>query len=135
MRRMSWSALLGEPMMQTPTISLRLVRSPACSASSTSWSRRALDRAALQLRNEYWDQSTSATKHAYVVDIAAGHATNERHIREKRTALRRARLQRFIDERLPPLTEVALAASALAELRHGNRNAGMEALKRLRRHG
>jgi hypothetical protein len=27
-------------------------------------------------------------------------------------------LQRFIDERLPPLTEVALAASALAELRH-----------------
>jgi hypothetical protein len=26
-------------------------------------------------------------------------------------------LQRFIDERLPPLTEVALAAAALAELR------------------
>ena len=39
---MSSSALLGEPMMQTATISLRLVRSPACSASSTSWSRRAL---------------------------------------------------------------------------------------------
>ena len=39
---MSSSALLGEPMMQTPTISLRLVRSPACSASSTNWSRRAL---------------------------------------------------------------------------------------------
>ena len=30
-------------------------------------------------------------------------------------------LLRFIDERLPPLTEVALAASALAELRHSNR--------------
>ena len=44
-------------------------------------------------------------------------------------------LQRFIDERLPPLTEVALAASALAELRHGNRNVGVEALKRLLRHG
>jgi hypothetical protein len=27
---------------------------------------------------------------------------------------------RFIEERLPPLTEVALAASALAELRHGD---------------
>ena len=44
-------------------------------------------------------------------------------------------LQRFIDERLPPLTEVALAASAFAELRHGNRNVGTEALKRLLRHG
>jgi hypothetical protein len=44
-------------------------------------------------------------------------------------------LQRFIDERLPPLTEVALAASALAELRHGNRNAGVETLKRLLRSG
>ena len=38
-------------------------------------------------------------------------------------------LQRLIDERLPPLTEVALAASALAELRHGHRNAGIETLK------
>lgn len=43
-------------------------------------------------------------------------------------------LERFIDERLPPLTEVALAASALAELRHGTRHAGVEALKRLLRH-
>ena len=43
-------------------------------------------------------------------------------------------LQRFIDERLPPLTEVALAASALAELRHGQRNVGVETLKRLLRH-
>jgi hypothetical protein len=33
-------------------------------------------------------------------------------------------LQRFIDERLPPLAEVALAAAALAELRHGQRAAG-----------
>jgi hypothetical protein len=40
-------------------------------------------------------------------------------------------LQRFIDERLPPLTEVALAAAALAELRHRRRSAGSEALKRL----
>jgi hypothetical protein len=53
--------------------------------------------------------------------------------RYERAALRW--LQRFIDERLPPLTEVALAASALAELRHGNRNAGVETLKRLLRSG
>jgi hypothetical protein len=53
--------------------------------------------------------------------------------RFERAALRW--LQRFIDERLPPLTEVALAASALAELRHGDRNVGVEALKRLLRHG
>jgi hypothetical protein len=44
-------------------------------------------------------------------------------------------LQRFIDERLPPLTEVALAASALAELRHGRRNVGIETLRRLLRRG
>jgi hypothetical protein len=44
-------------------------------------------------------------------------------------------LQRFIDERLPALTEVALAASALAELRHGHRNVGIEALKRLLHRG
>ncbi len=44
-------------------------------------------------------------------------------------------LQRFIDERLPPLAEVALAASAFAELRHGNRNVGLETLKRLLRRG
>ena len=42
-------------------------------------------------------------------------------------------LERFIDERLPPLTEVALAASALAELRHGRRNVGVETLKGLLR--
>jgi hypothetical protein len=42
-------------------------------------------------------------------------------------------LQRFVDERLPPLTEVALAASALAELRHGMRGVGVEALKFLLR--
>src|ERR687897_3768076 len=44
--------------------------------------------------------------------------------RYERAALRW--LQRFIDERLPPLAEVALAASALAELRYGNRNIGVE---------
>jgi hypothetical protein len=53
--------------------------------------------------------------------------------RYERAALRW--LQRFIDERLPPLSEVALAASALAELRHGNRNIGIETLKRLLRQG
>src|SRR4051795_7443461 len=49
--------------------------------------------------------------------------------RYERAALRW--LERFIDERLPPLTEVALAASALAELRHGERHVGLDALKRL----
>jgi hypothetical protein len=53
--------------------------------------------------------------------------------RYERAALRW--LQRFIDERLPPLTEVALAASALAELRHGRRRAGSETLKRLLHRG
>ena len=53
--------------------------------------------------------------------------------RYERAALRW--LERFIDERLPPLTEVALAASALAELRYGRRNTGVETLKRLLRHG
>jgi hypothetical protein len=53
--------------------------------------------------------------------------------RYERAALRW--LQRFIDERAPPLTEVALAASALAELRHGHRNIGVETLKRLLRRG
>ena len=53
--------------------------------------------------------------------------------RYERAALRW--LQRFIDERLPPLTEFALAASALAELRHGHRNTGVETLKRLLRPG
>jgi hypothetical protein len=42
-------------------------------------------------------------------------------------------LQRFIDERLPSLSELALAASALAELRHGRRNVGIETLKHLLR--
>jgi hypothetical protein len=49
--------------------------------------------------------------------------------RYERAALRW--LQRFIDERLPPLSEVALAASALAELRHGRRSVGVETLKAL----
>jgi hypothetical protein len=53
--------------------------------------------------------------------------------RYERAALRW--LQRFIDERLPPLTEIALAAAALAELRHGRRNTGTETLKRLIRRG
>jgi hypothetical protein len=49
--------------------------------------------------------------------------------RYERAALRW--LVRFVDERLPPLTEVALAASALAELRHGRRATGVDTLKRL----
>ena len=53
--------------------------------------------------------------------------------RYERAALRW--LERFIDERLPPLTEVALAASALAELRHGHRNIGLQTLKQLLRRG
>jgi hypothetical protein len=51
--------------------------------------------------------------------------------RAERAALRW--LQRFIDERSPPLTEVSLAASALAELRHGERAVGLETLKQLLR--
>jgi hypothetical protein len=53
--------------------------------------------------------------------------------RYERAALRW--LQRFIDERAPPLTELSLAASALAELRHGKRNVGIETLRRLLRRG
>jgi hypothetical protein len=49
--------------------------------------------------------------------------------RYERAALRW--LQRFIDERLPPLAEVALPATALAELRHGQRTVGAEALRQL----
>lgn len=54
---------------------------------------------------------------------------NDDPARYERAALRW--LGRFIDERLPPLSEVALAASALAELRHGHRNVGVETLKQL----
>jgi hypothetical protein len=44
-------------------------------------------------------------------------------------------LVRLVEERSPPLTEVALAASALADLRHGRRAAGVDTLKRLVRRG
>jgi hypothetical protein len=53
--------------------------------------------------------------------------------RAERAALRW--LQRFIDERQPPLAEVALAASALAEVRHDERAIGFEMLRRLLRRG
>jgi hypothetical protein len=53
--------------------------------------------------------------------------------RYERAALRW--LEPFIEERLPPLSEVALAGSPLADLRHGQRNVGVETLKRLLRHG
>jgi hypothetical protein len=49
--------------------------------------------------------------------------------RYERAALRW--LQRFIDERLPPLAEVGVAASALTELRHGRRAVGVDGLKRV----
>jgi hypothetical protein len=42
-------------------------------------------------------------------------------------------LQRFIEERLPPVAEVALAAASLAELRYGDRGAGRNSLERLAR--
>jgi hypothetical protein len=51
--------------------------------------------------------------------------------RFERAALRW--LERFIGERLPPISEVALAATALAELRHGRHGAGRESLTRLAR--
>ena len=44
---------------------------------------------------------------------------------------RRAGFSGSFDERLPPLSEVALAASALVELRHGRRNIGIETLHEL----
>ena len=40
-------------------------------------------------------------------------------------------LQRFIEERSPPLAEVALAASALIEVRHGERGIAVATLRRL----
>jgi hypothetical protein len=49
--------------------------------------------------------------------------------RYERAALRW--LERYMRERLPPLAEVALAAAALAELRYGRRNVGVDTLKRL----
>jgi hypothetical protein len=39
-------------------------------------------------------------------------------------------LQRFIEERSPSLPEVALAAAAMSELRHGRRAVGIETLRR-----
>jgi hypothetical protein len=53
--------------------------------------------------------------------------------RYERAALRW--LQRFIDERSPPIAEVALAAAALAEVRQGDRAIGVETLRRLSRRG
>jgi hypothetical protein len=49
--------------------------------------------------------------------------------RYERAALRW--LERFIDERVQPLVDVALAASAMAKLRHGNRAVGVETFKRI----
>jgi hypothetical protein len=53
------------------------------------WSRKyRAGMAPPQLWNSYWDESTNDIKHAYVVDIATGHATNEGHIADKHRALR-----------------------------------------------
>lgn len=38
-------------------------------------------------------------------------------------------LQRFIDERSPSLPEIALAAAALSDMRHGRRGGGAQALR------
>jgi hypothetical protein len=42
-------------------------------------------------------------------------------------------LERFIDERSPPLAQIGLAASALAGIRHGGRAVGLETLQQLLR--
>jgi hypothetical protein len=75
--------------------------------------------------------SETAVAPAASNDDQPGHIAKAGPARYERAALRW--LQRFIAERLPPLTEVALATSALAELRHGRRNAGAETLQRLLR--
>ncbi len=76
-------------------------------------------------------------RHVLAAEMAAremgGLLANTDPARYERAA--RRWLQRFIEERSPPLAEVALAASALAELRHGWRNVGVEALKRLLHRG
>ena len=77
-------------------------------------------------------QGTARGRFQRAIHAHARHLQNaEMAAREmdERAALRW--LQRFIDERLRPLTEVTLAASALAELRHGQRNVGAETLKNL----
>jgi hypothetical protein len=56
----------------------------------------------------------------------------QRRIASSVPALRR--IERFIDERLPPLAEVALAAAAFNEIRDG-RGVGLETLRRLLRRG
>jgi hypothetical protein len=50
---------------------------------------------------------------------------------ERYTRAARRWLCRFVEERQPVLAEVALAASALAELEHGHRGAGRDVLRRL----
>jgi hypothetical protein len=42
-------------------------------------------------------------------------------------------LERYISERLPPLAEIALAATAFAEVRYGDRQTGGASLERLSR--
>ena len=42
-------------------------------------------------------------------------------------------LERYIAERLPPLAEIALAATAFAEVRYGDRQTGGASLERLAR--
>jgi predicted DNA-binding protein len=89
--------------------------------------------------NEPYRPAIPLAKRAVDGDLVQGVLENgelllvELRERYERTALRW--VQRFIDERLPPLTEVSLAASALAELRHGHRDIGLQTLKQLLRRG
>jgi hypothetical protein len=70
-------------------------------------------------------------------------AIHSRHVQNAETAARElgglsladALLLRELLANTQPVSEVALAASALAEPRHGHRNVGLEVLKRLLRRG
>jgi hypothetical protein len=80
------------------------------------------------------DSGASPRTESLADALACGElVANTDQARYERAALRW--LQRFIHERLPPVTEVALAAAALAELRHGKRNTGVEASLRIQAAG
>jgi len=64
-------------------------------------------------------------------DLSTPGGTRARRVRLDAGAREGDPVRKRVPERLPPLTEVALAASALTELRHGQREVGVEALKRI----
>jgi hypothetical protein len=77
----------------------------------------------LRWHNRQWrDADVAWVASARRLGRVASTGTADTTKRYERAALRW--LQRSIDERLPPLTEVALAAAALAELQHGPRGVG-----------